>query len=99
MESGEYVSGGILQPTATSTTLKLREGQKIITDGPFAEAREQLAGYLMVDASDLDAALEIASQHPVAQIGSIEIRPVREVPFLPSAAIAKLEGSNQNAKT
>ncbi len=82
MDSGNYVSGGILQPTLTATTLRVREGQRMITDGPFAETREQLAGFLMVEAEDLDVAMSIAAEHPVAQFGSIEIRPLREVPLL-----------------
>ncbi len=83
MENGQYVSGGILHPTCTATSVQLRDGQRLVTDGPFAETREQLAGYLLVAAEDLDEAISIASQHPVAKIGTIEIRPVKEIPSLP----------------
>lgn len=75
-ESGQYVAGGILKPTATATCLRLREGQRLITDGPFAETREALAGYVLVEAEDLDEALTIAAQHPVAMFGTVEIRPM-----------------------
>lgn len=84
--SGQYVSAGILQPTSTATTVRLREGNRIVTDGPFAETREQLAGYLMVEAKNLDEAMSIAVQHPVAKTGTVEIRPVMEIPFLTQAS-------------
>lgn len=80
MESGQYVSAGILQSTSSATSVRLRQGRCLITDGPFAETREQLAGYMMVEAADLDEAIAIAAQHPVAQWGTIEVRPVREIP-------------------
>jgi hypothetical protein len=80
--NGQYVSAGILQPTTQATSVKLREGNRLVTDGPFAETREQLAGYLMVEAKDLDEAIAIAVQHPVAKTGTVEIRPVMEIPFL-----------------
>ena len=82
MESGHYVAGGILHPTTCATSLRVREGRNLVTDGPFAETREQLAGYLLLDARDLDEAISIASQHPVAKFGTIEIRPLREIPTL-----------------
>ncbi len=78
--SGRYVSAGVLQPTHTATTLRLRDGQRLVTDGPFAETREQLAGFLMVRAETLDEALAIAAEHPLAAIGSVEVRPVYGVP-------------------
>lgn len=78
-ESGHFVAGGILQPVATATSLRLRGGRRLLTDGPFAETREQLAGYLLIEAKDLDEAVEIASRHPVAQTGTVEIRPIRAI--------------------
>lgn len=80
--SGQYVSAGILRPTSEATSVKLRDGDRLVTDGPFAETHEQLAGYLMVEAKDLEEAISIAVQHPVAKTGTVEIRPVREIPFL-----------------
>jgi hypothetical protein len=80
--SGHYVAGGILQPTSCATSVRVRDGRRLLTDGPFAETREQLAGYLLIDAADLDEALAIAVQHPVVRTGTVEIRPVREIPFL-----------------
>ena len=74
--SGHYVASGILQPTHTATSLRLREGRRLITDGPFAETREGLAGYLLIEAKDLDEALRVAAEHPVASTGTVEIRPV-----------------------
>lgn len=83
MESGHWVSGGILQPVETATSVKVREGRHLVTDGPFAETREQLAGYIMLEAQNLDEAIAIAAQHPVAKFGTIEVRPVRVVPVVP----------------
>jgi hypothetical protein len=80
--SGQYLAAGILQPTSCATSLRLREGRRMITDGPFAETREQLAGYMMIRAKDLDEALAIAAQHPVAKTGTVEVRPLMYVPFL-----------------
>ncbi len=88
--TGQYVAAGILQPTACATSVRLREGKRLLTDGPFAETREQLAGYLLIDAPDLDAAITAAVQHPIVRTGTVEIRPVREIPFLvPSSPASK----------
>jgi hypothetical protein len=85
--SGQYVASGILQPTASATSVRLRDGNRLLTDGPFAETREQLAGYLLIDAADLDQAIAVAMQHPVVKTGTVEIRPVREIPVpAPSAS-------------
>jgi len=84
MESGHYISGGILHSTSCATSVLLRDGRRMVTDGPFAETREQLAGFLLVEANDLDEAISIAGQHPVAKFGTVEVRPLREVPkFFP----------------
>ena len=87
--AGQYVAAGILQPTACATSVRLREGKHLLTDGPFAETREQLAGYLLIDAPDLDAAVAAAVQHPVVRTGTVEIRPVREIPYLVPSAPAR----------
>lgn len=73
---GKYIGGHQLQPVATATTARIRDGKKLITDGPFAETREQLGGYFLVEARDLDDALSIATRIPAARSGSIEVRPV-----------------------
>ncbi len=78
-ESGHYVGGNALQPTSTATTVRVREGKLSATDGPFAEAREQLGGYYLIEAVDLDEAIRVAARIPGARLGSIEIRPVLEV--------------------
>ncbi len=82
---GNYVSASPLQPIATATTVKVRNGKRVVTDGPFAETREQLGGYFMVEAKDLDEAITIAGRIPAARRGSVEIRPVIELPDLPTA--------------
>jgi hypothetical protein len=78
--AGQFVAGAQLQPSETATCVKVREGKRLLTDGPFAETREQLGGYYVVEAKDLDEALTLAAQIPSAQFGTIEVRPVIEVP-------------------
>ena len=73
---GKFKGGNPLQATSTAATVRLRNGQKSVTDGPFAETKEQLAGYILVDANDQDEALAIAARIPIARTGSIEVRPV-----------------------
>ena len=75
-EKGVLVSGEALQPTATATTVSVRDGKTITTDGPFAETKEQLGGFYLLDCKDLDEAVEWASQIPSARYGTIEVRPV-----------------------
>lgn len=75
-KSGHYKGGNPLQPTRTATTVRVRDGKRQATDGPFAETREQLGGYYLVDASDLDEAIAIAERIPAARTGSIEVRPI-----------------------
>jgi hypothetical protein len=77
IQSGQFKAGDALQPTSTATTIRVREGKTIPTDGPFAETREHLAGYYLIDAKTLDEAIAIAARIPGARTGSIEIRPVR----------------------
>lgn len=78
--SGHFMAGEALQPVASATTLRVRNGKTSITDGPFAETKEQLAGFYMLDARDLNEAMALAGKIPPARYGSIEIRPVRELP-------------------
>jgi hypothetical protein len=76
IQSGHFKAGDGLQPTTTATTVRVRDGKALTTDGPFAETREQLGGYYLVEARDLDTALGIAARIPCAKSGSIEVRPV-----------------------
>lgn len=78
-QSGYLVAGEALQPVSTATTVRVRGGEVQITDGPFAETKEQLAGFYMIEARDLNEALRIAQGIPVARVGSIEVRPVRNL--------------------
>lgn len=81
--SGKFLAASPLQPIATATSVQIREGKRFVTDGPFAETREQLGGFFLVDASDLDDAIQIASKIPAARLGTIEIRPMLELSGLP----------------
>lgn len=76
--SGHYLGGNDLQPTRNATTIRVRNGQTSMTDGPFAETKEQLGGYYLIEARDLNEAIQIASRIPSAKLGSIEVRPIRE---------------------
>jgi hypothetical protein len=77
IQSGHFKAGDALQPSSTATTVRVRQGKLLPTDGPFAETREQLAGYYLVDAKTLDEAIAMAARIPGARTGSIEIRPIR----------------------
>src|SRR2546425_12417845 len=81
--SGHYLGAAPLHPTSETTCVRVREGKPIVTDGPFAETREQLGGYFLIDAKNLDEAVGIAARIPGARIGTVEIRPVTEVAGLP----------------
>ena len=81
---GKYIAAGPLHPTVTATSVRVRDGKRLVTDGPFAETREQLGGYYLIDAQDLDEAMKIAERIPVAKHGTIEIRPVLEISGLPA---------------
>jgi hypothetical protein len=76
IQSGNFKAGDRLQPISTATTVRVREGKTLTTDGPFAETREQLGGYYLVEAKDLDTAIGLAARIPGAKEGSIEVRPV-----------------------
>jgi hypothetical protein len=76
IQGGNFKAGDRLQPTSTATTVRIRDGKTLTTDGPFAETREQLGGYYLVEAKDLDEALAIAARIPGARVGSIEVRPI-----------------------
>ncbi|HEY8258653.1 MAG TPA: YciI family protein [Gemmatimonadales bacterium] len=77
-KSGHYLGGEALQPVETATTVRVRNGKMATTDGPFAETKEQLGGFYLIDAKDLNDALQVASRIPSARLGSVEVRPVME---------------------
>jgi len=78
-DSGHCIASEALQPVASATTVRVRNGKAAVTDGPFAETKECLAGFYMIDAKDLDEALQIAARIPPAAVGSVEVRPVRPI--------------------
>ena len=82
--SGKYLGANPLEPTSMATSVRVRDGKRLITDGPFAETREQLGGYFLIEAKDLDEALAIAARIPVARTGTVEVRPVIDIPGLPA---------------
>ncbi len=81
---GQFVASAPLHPVATATSVRVREGKSLVTDGPFAETREQLGGFYLVNAQDLDEAIAIATRIPGARVGTVEIRPVLEIVGLPA---------------
>ena len=81
--SGQYLAANPLQPTAMATSVRVRNGKRLVTDGPFAETREQLGGYFLIEANNLDEALGIAARIPMARKGTVEVRPVIDIPGLP----------------
>ncbi len=80
---GQYLLASPLHSVATATSVRVRENRRLVTDGPFAEAREQLGGFYLIEAKNLDEAINVAERIPVARLGTIEIRPVLEIPGLP----------------
>jgi hypothetical protein len=82
--NGQYLGSSPLQPTSTATSVRVRDGKRLVTDGPFAETREHLGGYFMVEAGNLDEAIGIAGRIPGARVGTVEIRPVIELRNLPA---------------
>jgi hypothetical protein len=80
---GQYLGASPLHPVAAATSVRIRDGKRLVTDGPFAETREQLGGFFMVDAKDLDEAIGIAARIPGARKGTVEVRPVMELDGLP----------------
>src|SRR5262245_50098900 len=85
---GQYVTAAPLHPVAMATSVRVRDGRSLVTDGPFAETREQLGGFYIVEAKDLDEAIAIAALVPPARKGTIEIRPVMEISGLPNGPAA-----------
>lgn|GEM_PF-67634 len=83
---GHYLSAAPLHPTSETTCVRVRDNKRLVTDGPFAETREQIGGYFLIEARDINEAIEIASRIPGARIGTVEVRPVTEVAGLPKIA-------------
>jgi hypothetical protein len=77
-KSGQYIGGEALQPVSTATSVRVRGGKMSTTDGPFAETKEQLGGYYLINAKDLNDALQVASKIPGAKTGTVEVRPIQE---------------------
>jgi len=82
--SGQYLAAAPLQPTSTATSVRVRDGKRLVTDGPFAETREQLGGYFLIEAKNLDEAIDVAGRIPAGRWGTVEIRPLVEVAGLPA---------------
>ena len=91
--AGQFIAASPLQSITTATSVRVRENRRMVTDGPFAETREQLGGFYMIDVPDLDAAIAVASRLPPAKKGTVEIRPIVELPNLPTAEMNELAGA------
>ncbi len=87
---GQFLGASPLQPVATATSVRVRDGKRLVTDGPFAETREQLGGYFLIDAKDINEAITIASRIPGARKGTVEVRPVIELSGLPETSSKQL---------
>ena len=92
-KSGLCIASEALESVQTATTVRVRDGKMAITDGPFAETKEQLAGFYMIEARDLNAALEVAAKIPPARVGSIEVRPIRPIREAVAEAEAQRRGT------
>lgn len=84
---GQYIDASPLQPVATAISVRVRDGERSVTDGPFAETKEQLGGYILIDAPNLDEAIAVAARFPAALRGTVEIRPLFELANLPRSAV------------
>ena len=93
-KSGNYIAGEALQPVATATSVRVRDGKRLVTDGPFAETREQLGGYFLIEAKDLNEAIGVAARIPGARKGTVEVRPVMELTGLPESRRSTLAATH-----
>ncbi len=82
--NGQYLGAAPLHPTVTATSVRVRDGKRLVTDGPFAETREQLGGYFLINARNLDEAISVAARIPGAKLGTVEIRPILEIAGMPA---------------
>lgn len=88
---GQFVAANPLHPTSMATSVRVRDGKRLVTDGPFAETREQLGGYFLIEADNPEQAIAVAARIPMACKGTVEVRPVREIPGLPTSHNATVE--------
>jgi len=88
--SGQYLAAAPLYPTSTATSVRTQAGKRLVTDGPFAETREQLGGFFLIEAENLDEAIDVAGQIPAGRWGTVEVRPVIDVPELPANSLTRL---------
>jgi hypothetical protein len=86
---GQYLASSPLHPTSTATSLRVRDGKRVVTDGPFAETREQLGGFFLIDVQDLDQAIDIAGKIPAGKWGTVEVRPVMQIAGLPANKLSQ----------
>ncbi len=91
--AGQYVAASPLHPVASARSVRVREGKRLVTDGPFAETREQLGGFYIIDVKDLDEAIAVAARIPPAKYGTFEIRPILEIPGLPTGHALEEDGA------
>jgi hypothetical protein len=94
--AGKFVATAPLHATSTATSVRVREGKRLVTDGPFAETREQLGGFFLIDATDLDEAIAIAARIPMARRGTVEVRPVIPLPGLPGSGQRQAVGHDRS---
>ncbi len=92
-ERGYVIASEALAPVETATTVRVNDGQTSVTDGPFAETKEQLGGFYMIEARDLNEAIQVAARIPAARIGCVEVRPIRELDIEPGARRASGQGT------
>jgi len=97
--AGKYVAASPLYPTSTATSVRVADGKRMITDGPFAETREQLGGFFVIDVDNLDEAIEIAAQIPAGRWGGVEVRPMIKVPELPEKNFSRTVDSSDRRTT
>src|SRR5687767_2170836 len=81
---GQYIMAAPLHPVDSATNVRIRDGKRLVTDGPFAETREVLGGFYLIDVDTIEEAIEVAARHPGARVGTVEVRPVLEIPNLPN---------------
>jgi hypothetical protein len=91
-DKGQYLGASPLAPVASATSVRVRDGRRLVTDGPYAETREQLGGYYLIDANDLDEAIAIAGRIPAAKVGTVEVRPVVELQGMPELRTFEVVG-------